>query len=72
MHISILLVCLYTMCVPGTCGSQKGAPDLLELELTDSCELPCGCLELNPGPLEEQPMLFTTEPSPQPTPSVLH
>ena len=23
--------------------------------VTDSCELPCGCWELNPGPLEEQP-----------------
>jgi len=24
---------------------------------TDSCELPCGCWELNPGPLEEHPVL---------------
>jgi hypothetical protein len=31
----------------------------------DSCELPCGC-ESNPGPLEEQPLLFTIEPSLQP------
>ena len=23
--------------------------------VTDSCELPCGCWELNPGPLEELP-----------------
>jgi hypothetical protein len=29
----------------------------------DSCELPCGCWELNPGTLEEQPVLLTTEPS---------
>ena len=33
--------------------------------VTDSCELPCGCWELNPGPLEEQPVLLTAEPSPQ-------
>ena len=26
-------------------------------EIMDSCELPCGCWELNPGPLEEQPSL---------------
>jgi len=26
----------------------------------------CGCWELNPGPLEEQPVLITTEPSLQP------
>jgi hypothetical protein len=24
----------------------------------DGCELPCGCWELNLGPLEEQPLLF--------------
>lgn len=28
--------------------------DLLELELADSCELLCGCWELNLGPLKEQ------------------
>ena len=32
----------------------------------DGCEPPCGCWELNSGPLEEQPVLFTTEPSRQP------
>ena len=26
--------------------------------VTDSCEPPCGCWNLNPGPLEEQPMLL--------------
>ena len=31
--------------------------------VTDSGELPCGCWELSPGPLEEQPVLLTTEPS---------
>ena len=25
--------------------------------------LPCGCWELNPGPLKEQPVFLTTEPS---------
>ena len=34
--------------------------------VTDSCELPCGCWELNPGPLVEQPVLLNTEPSLQP------
>jgi hypothetical protein len=29
--------------------------------VTDGCELPCGCWESNPGPLQEQPMLLTTE-----------
>jgi hypothetical protein len=29
--------------------------------ITDGCEAPCGCWELNSGPLEEQPMLLTSE-----------
>jgi hypothetical protein len=34
--------------------------------VTDSCELSCGCWESNPGPLEEELVLLTTEPSLQP------
>ncbi|KAM7321291.1 hypothetical protein ACRRTK_019383 [Alexandromys fortis] len=41
---------------------QKRAPDLI----TDGCEPPCGCWELNSGPLEEQAILLITEPSLQP------
>ena len=41
---------------------QKRASDLI----TDGCESPCGCWDLNSGPLEEQAVLLTTEPSPQP------
>ena len=40
-------------------ADQKRAPDLI----TDGCEPPCGCWELNSGPLEEQVMLLTTEPT---------
>jgi hypothetical protein len=36
---------------------------------TESRELPYECWELNQGPLEEQPVLLTTEPSLQPRPS---
>ena len=35
---------------------QKRAPDLI----TDDCEPPRGCWELNSGPLEEQPVLLTS------------
>ncbi|KAM7329170.1 hypothetical protein ACRRTK_010783 [Alexandromys fortis] len=42
---------------------QRRAPDLI----IDGCEPPCGCWELNSGPLEEQPVLLTSEPSLQPT-----
>ena len=31
--------------------------------VTDDCEPPRGCWELNPGSLEEQSELLTTEPS---------
>ena len=40
--------------------------DFLDLELTNRCELLCGCWELNWNPLEEQPVLLTAEPSLQP------
>ena len=39
--------------------------------VTDSCELPCGCWELNLGPLQEQHVLLTTEPLLQP-PTKIH
>jgi hypothetical protein len=38
---------------------QKKAPD----PITDGCEPPCGCWELNLGPLEEQSVLLTAESS---------
>jgi hypothetical protein len=31
--------------------------------ITDGCEPPCGCWELNSGPLEEKSVLLTKEPS---------
>lgn len=35
--------------------------------VTDACKLPNGFRESNPGPLEEEPVLLSTEPSLQPT-----
>jgi hypothetical protein len=32
----------------------------------NGCDPPCGCQEWNSGPLEEQPVLLTSEPSLQP------
>ena len=34
--------------------------------IRDGCQLPCGCWDLNSGPLEEQSVLLTTEPRLQP------
>ena len=39
--------------------------------VTDSCELPCGCGELNLGPLGEQSVFLTTEPSLQNTSPII-
>jgi hypothetical protein len=47
-----------TTCMP---ACQKRVSD----PITDGCEPPCGCWELNSGPLEEQSVLLTAEPSPQ-------
>ena len=41
---------------------QKRALD----SITDGCEPPCGCWGWNSGPLEEQSVLLSTEPSLQP------
>jgi hypothetical protein len=41
---------------------QKRASD----PITGGCEPLCGCWKLNSGPLEEQSVLLTTEPSLQP------
>jgi hypothetical protein len=46
---------------------QKRASDLI----IDGCEPPCGCWDLNSGPLEEQLVLLTAEPSLQPKKDVL-
>jgi len=41
---------------------QKRASD----SITDGCEPPCGCWDLNSGPSQEQSLLLTAEPSLQP------
>ncbi|ERE88245.1 hypothetical protein H671_1g3204 [Cricetulus griseus] len=55
-------LCLCTKCFDSALGGQKRASDPLDLELqTDSCELTCGCWELNLGLLEKQKVALTTE-----------
>ena len=41
--------CVLAWCLPRT-EEEVRSP---RTGVTDSCELPCGCWELNPGPLEE-------------------
>jgi hypothetical protein len=54
-YIQVHCSCLQTL--------QKRASDFV----TDGCEPPCGCWDLNLGPSEEQSALLTTEPSRQPS-----
>ena len=51
MFACIAHIC--STCVSGGCGGQKRVSDLLELEL-QVFKPPCGCWELDPGPLQEQ------------------
>jgi hypothetical protein len=45
-----------------SCGPEEGVGSL-GTGFTKDCELLCECCELNLGPLQEQPVLVTTEPS---------
>jgi hypothetical protein len=54
--IFIYLLCIQCSACIYACR-QKRTPD----PVTDGCEPPCGCWELNSGPLEEQLVLLTSE-----------
>jgi hypothetical protein len=54
LHVSALSRCLHQP------GKGTGTPST---GVPDSCELPCGCWELNPGSLEQRPVLFRAKPS---------
>lgn len=57
--------CLH-VCAPYVCSTLRGRRRTLcplELELQMGCEPSCGCQELNPGPLREQPEFLATEPT---------
>jgi hypothetical protein len=55
----IILVVVHYSCLQ---THQKKASDLIK----DGCEPPCGCWDLNSGPLEDQSVLLTLESSLQP------
>ena len=65
LNYLFLLVSYLHTCVQYLQRPEEGIRSL-GTGVTGGCELPCGCWELNPGPLEEQPVLVTTEPSLQP------
>ena len=61
---------LFILCIEYTIAFFRHTRRGHQTPLTDGCEPPCDCWELNSGPLEEQSVLLTAEPSLQPGCSV--
>jgi hypothetical protein len=58
--------CAYMcICVPHACLVPEEELDSPRNGVINDEEWPCGSWELNMGPLEDQPLLLTSEPSPQ-------
>ena len=63
MHMGVMpVLCLDTMCAWCAWRPEEGAGSF-GTGVTDDGEPPCGCWMPNLGPLEEQPVLLTSEPS---------
>ena len=58
----IFILCIWVYSRYTVQTHQKRVSD----PITDGCEPPCGCWDLNSGPLEGQSVLLTTKPSLQP------
>lgn len=54
------MLCALVLCLHVYLCEDVRSP---ETGVIDICELPTGCWQLNPGPLGEQPVLLTAEPS---------
>ena len=54
--------CLSKMCIQYLQGPKED-DTFPGTGILDDCELPCGGWELNPGPLQEQQVFLTAEPS---------
>jgi hypothetical protein len=65
IYMAVLPVCVSAPC---TCLVSMEASRVVGSTgtgVTDGCELPCGCWELNLGPLQEQPGYLAANPPPQ-------
>ena len=63
MHMSVLPACESVNCVSAWClWKPEESIRSSATGVTDGCESPCRCWELNPNPSEEQPALLTPEP----------
>lgn len=59
----VCIMSVYYICAWWLQRQEKGVR--YETEVTNGCELPCRCLELDSGTLEEQPVFLASEPLPQ-------
>lgn len=59
----VMYMGVLTICMSVYSGIPEKVVRALETGVKDIYELPCGCLELNPSPLEEQLLFLTTKPS---------
>ena len=57
-----LFIYIWVLCLHVHLHARRGH----QIPFIDGHEPPCGCCELNSGPLEGQPVLLTTEPSHRP------
>ena len=57
LHVYLSTTCVQCLWRPEEGGRVSGPG------ITDGCEPPCDCWELNPSPLQKQPVFLATEPS---------
>lgn len=58
VHFFFFTFSFYCFCIHSSVSLSVGSPGD---GVTNACELPCGSWEVNPGPLDEQSVFFTTE-----------
>jgi hypothetical protein len=63
LHIYFLKETLFILCMWVHCHFLQWHQKRTSDPITNGCEPPCGCWELNSGPLEEQSVFLIAEPS---------
>jgi hypothetical protein len=64
--VSLFFLIIYLLYIGVHCSCLQAHQKKASDPITDGCEPPCDCWELNSGPLEELSVLLTAEPSLQP------
>jgi hypothetical protein len=75
VYVCVCVCACASLCVLCVCKSLQRPEEDIECSgtgVTDDCEPACGCLELNLVPLQQQPVLLTTEPPLQSLPKAFN